>query len=304
MEAITEYLNNREIAGVVWTIVILAFFLRKDSVRSSMGVAFKGLLKSTIILTILSMAAYVLLEIYALSNVGLWSASMLKDTIWWFIASAFVMVVNCVTKDDKIRTIGAVLLRSVGLVIVLEHVLNTYVLSLPGELILMPVLTLLTCTAVLCQTDDKFASVGKLVNGLLAVAGFFLLTQAVIRVFDQVDVFWSVQTLKDIAYAPLLTFLFIPFVYGYVLYSEYQLQFLRLPLWMRDDESQVKVIRRQIMFLCLLSLSKLDRLRVGFYSDLTEAKTDEETKNVIHEWCNGTRTNPVYDDAELETDED
>src|SRR5690554_6911185 len=85
LHELTVLFNNRELAIGFWLIVFIIFALFIKGVREKLQDIVKILLCKQIVLWFLSMAAYYLVLIFILAQIGFWDISLIKETVLWFI---------------------------------------------------------------------------------------------------------------------------------------------------------------------------------------------------------------------------
>lgn len=116
MEIAIDFFNNREKAFIIWLTIFLTWFFSKKENRKNIFLTLKTLCKSLFTgkvgIALYMMLIYIILMIICLYKINFWDYFLLKDTLLWFICSAFVLFVN-VTKaysergyfKKKLRTI-------------------------------------------------------------------------------------------------------------------------------------------------------------------------------------------------------
>jgi hypothetical protein len=277
--------TNREIAVLAWGLVGLVYAIRiaGPSILSLLQAFFVR----HIVTAIAGMALYTVGILAVLSRVGLWEVSLLKDTIVWFTLSALVSMADAVRKGpENPRFFREVLLDNLKLVIVLEFVLDTFVLPLALELVLVPLAFFLGAMQAVAGTKPEYESVGKLFGCLISGLGLGLLVYAMVELIRGFGQFGTVDTLKEFALAPLLTIMSIPFLFGLSLYVAYEGLFMRLPVFLKDHPDLVRYAKLRALYECRWHLPRLDKLRGRFYADLSDASDRSAVAEVIHRYGN------------------
>ncbi|HML23194.1 MAG TPA: hypothetical protein PKD09_16185, partial [Aggregatilinea sp.] len=86
--------NSRELALIIWIGIFLGgMSLRQDTRKSSMRVI-KAFFNKYILISVAGMLTYATLEILLLKQFGLWKSSLTKDTAFWILGTAFVLLFN------------------------------------------------------------------------------------------------------------------------------------------------------------------------------------------------------------------
>ncbi len=278
---ITGVFNNREIAIAVWVIIFLSFVLRKANVRKSLLAVLRAFFRFKILLPVCLMVLYVAAVVVFLTVIGFWKIDFLKDTIVWFFVSAIAMMMRFATSDEVENIFHKVLIDSVKVAILLEFLVNTYTFSLPAELIIVPVLALIPMFDAVASFDKKYSAVARLTKGLQIVIGLFLMVIALSCAISDLRNLHSLDTVRSVALAPLLSLLLSPFLYVMVLILKYELVFLRLDFGIEKEKELKRYARRRIVMHAGLSLRKLQQLLRNHAVDLMHIQTEADVDRIV-----------------------
>ncbi|MBE3573528.1 MAG: hypothetical protein IMW95_11385 [Moorella humiferrea] len=278
--------NNREIATAFWVIVFLVFSLRKADIRKSFVAVLRAFCQFKILLSVFLMVFYTLAVVKLLAAIGLWKVSLLKDTIVWLCVNAMAMMIRFITSDDAENIFQKVLTDSFKSVIVLEFLVNTYTFSLPTELVLVPILTLIAMVDVIASSDEKYSAVAKITKWVQMIISFVILAIVVNRAISNFQTLLSLDTFRSIALAPLLSLLFTPFLYVMALISKYELVFLRLNFGLEKERRLKRYARRRILIYAGLSLRKLQHLLRNHAADLMHIQTKADVDRLVQQRVN------------------
>lgn len=225
-----DMLTTREVAVLFWLLVVLLVGFRSSNVRWSFANLLRSFFRWKIITTVAAMLLYICGVVMVLWRVNLWAPALLKDTLFWFI-SGLGYIMRFVTRrgnDDKI--IREMIRASIKSIVVLEFLLNTYTFSLLVELLLVPfviLLYLIKVTAeVEAQRENRYVLTAKFINNVQAVVGCIIIASVIVRAVSDMENLTSLPVLRQIFLPALLTFMFIPFIYGTVLWSRLELLFV------------------------------------------------------------------------------
>ncbi len=273
--------NTREIAAAFWFLVFLAWVLSKADIRRSLGQLLRGFFRYKILTPLFVMALYTSAAVWLLAGFHLWTASLFKDTILWFCATAIAMMMRFMTSDDADNMFKVVVVKSITIVIVLEFLVNAYTFSLPVELVIVPVFALIAMLDALASSDNRYSDVASIIKGVQGVVGTIIIAIVVVHAISDLKAIGNIDTLRSVLLAPLLSLLFIPCLYGLVLFSKYELVFLRLNLGTEKDEKLKRYTRRRILLAAGLSLRKVQRLLRDHASDLMHAQTEADIDRLL-----------------------
>ncbi len=89
-----DFLNSREDAILVWTVAIVGYAAWKDphGIGASVAGVIRALAQPKLLLLFGAALLYVVGVVAGASRLGLWHASSLKATIYWFGGTAIVLV--------------------------------------------------------------------------------------------------------------------------------------------------------------------------------------------------------------------
>ena len=274
--------NNREIATAVWLLVFAAWALRTANIRKSLAGVVRAFCHFKILAPICLMLLYSAAVVALLAAFGLWKIALLKDTIVWFCISAMAMMMRFATSDDTQNIFQKVLVDSIKIVIVLEFLVNTYSFSLPAELIIVPLLTLIAMVDAVASFDKKHFAVARLTKGVQTITGFVILAIVLSRAISDLQNLHSLDTARNIALAPLLSLFLAPFLYVVVLISKYELVFLRLSLGIEKQTALKRYARRRIVMHAGASLRRLQELLRTHAVDLMHIQTEADVDGLLH----------------------
>lgn len=274
--------NNREIATAIWLLVIFILMLFKRDIRKSILDLFKAFFEK-ILTSIFFMIAYTIGIVIVLYQINLWNISLLKDTVVWFCFICIPISFYSVTSKTDQNLFRKIIVYNIKIVIIIEFIVNTYTFSLVGELVLIPVVTFILLLGVVAKTDEKNTSVAKLTNGLLIIIGIVILIFAISNVVSDYKNFVSLDTLRKFLLPPVLTILFLPFIYFMVLFSTYEQLFVQLNLGYEKSKKLKRYAKRKIIQHCLLSLKKVKKaLNTNIYN-LKVIRYEEDVDKLIED---------------------
>lgn len=174
-------LSSREIAVAFWIITFVVFALSVKGVRESAWALVKQALFTKLILVWLSLAAYAVLLVLALRSLSLWTTDLVKDTLIWFVFSALTYPFQF-HDPQKVPRVFRVLFRdSLSVLIVVEVLVETYTFSLPIELVLVPLVTLLAMMGAVTELREEHRPVAKFLGIIQALFGFVILIVVIVR---------------------------------------------------------------------------------------------------------------------------
>lgn len=233
-------LNSRELASLIWLGLFLGFALTKRDVRSSFLTVIKMLADPKIAIPAIAYVTCIAALVWGAMRVGLWSQALLAATLLWFVFAGLALFfkLNEAGKDKHFFRKTALATLGVGAFI--EFFVNIKTFSLPVELILAPIITLLVGVQIVAKGNREHAAARRLVEGLLGVIGVVLLSITIIdlaRNWEDQDptLLW-----QSLALPVWLTVGALPLIYLLSLYSGYELAFRHMELRNNDKKPSLR----------------------------------------------------------------
>jgi hypothetical protein len=210
--AIVEFLNSREDAAVLWAAALLVVFLIASKGQLILSVAgVIGVLVPKLLLVFVGGAVFCSAVVYLAARAGLWHQGTLKETVYWFAAGGIVMTAQAIEKSPSgFGYLRALLRRAARLTIVVEIIVNLYVLPLFFEILLFPVFITLAYAQV---ADNLTPAQRKAADRATTWLGIFILSYVAVAVLTDLDGLLSRDTLEGLLVAPALTVAFVPYLY-------------------------------------------------------------------------------------------
>jgi hypothetical protein len=243
-----EILNSREIAVVVWSVLLFGAAIWKAKAWSLVRAVVRTFCKPMLLGSIAAMGIYVAISAWLLSKVGLWELSNLKTTIVWFVTFALSWMFNMARwnadPNDGVRT---TLKELLGVTTFVTFLTEFYTFHLAVELALVPLVTFIVLISTFAKGRASFALVEKVFGGLLSIIGFALLGHAIYRLLNDLGGFATVDTGREFAAPALLSLMFIPFMYVFNVYVAYDTMARVLPRRLEEGGAGQYAVRRAIL---------------------------------------------------------
>jgi len=273
--------NTREIASAFWLLIFAIWALCKPEIQKAIGHVAQSFFHLKILVPILLMAANVWAITAGLKAIGIWQADLLKDTILWFCFGAIAMLARFVTADRPGNTFRETMADTLKVVILVEFLVNTYTFSLPVELGLVPLLSFVAILGATADTKEEFKAVSKVLKVASAILGMTILAAAGNRAWADWQNLESLDTLRSVALAPILSVSLLPFLYLLVLYVKYEIIFVRLNFGPPMSHGLKRYAHMRILMHVGLHLGRLENLLDGHMADLAFARTESEVDRAL-----------------------
>ncbi len=209
--------------------------MTKPSIRKSLGGVLSAATARPIAIAFSLAIAYLVAMTVVLRHFELWTLKQFKITALWFVVAGIPALADTpeVSKNPALLKTAAA--KNFKLSLLLDFFLNLFKLPLFGELIFVPFTALLGGLLAVAQSDEKYAPVQKLLNGVLIAIGLGFLVFESYKVFTSFDTIASVDTLRDFALPIIYNVAFIPLLWAMSIYAAYESVFCRLRFVIKDQ---------------------------------------------------------------------
>ena len=275
--------NEREIATFLWLTVLVVVGLCKREIRESAIELVRILLEWQMLAIIAAMVMYVAVEVLILYKVGFWDADMVKQTAYWTTGSAFVLLVNSRGAFSDSKYIKGTVLSSLKLIAVIQFIVNLHVFRLGWELVMIPIVTCIGIMNVLSENREEYAGFHKVTTGILAIFGLVMVVISIAKILSDRETYVALDLVKRFMLPFLLMIGYMPFIYVFVVCSEYQLLFRRMDIFMGDDKEVSRYAKIQILRLCGASIWRLRRFEAANRNRLLRKNDKESIKAIVRE---------------------
>lgn len=281
-------MNDREVAVVIWLGIAVVFLVGWRDTRGSVRDVLAAALQPKLVVPVALTAAYASALLFVGARVGLWDPSLVPDTVAWFVSTAVVLlakVASTPVDSGFFKTAARATLRAAVFV---EVFVNLVVLSLPVELLLVPLLVLLGLLAAVARSDGRSTSVANAVDGIIACVGVALLGYVAVRLATGWETFDQAHALLQFLLPVWLTFGALPFVYGVGIWVMYDSAFARLNY---RSERVWQRIRAKCALIRELRGNARDAGALDFYwaGEITEVPTMAEARAAVRRYVRSRR---------------
>jgi len=228
------------------------------------------------------MVAYITLTVWLLSAAGLWDTGHLKNTLVWSVTVAAVLLFRVASRSKETNFLRQFVRDNLQLIVLVEFVVSFYTFGMIGELILLPVMGFLGGALVVAESDKKHEEAVRVLNVILSGIGILLIVRALYGLLYDFGTFSTQDTLADFSLPPVLSFLFLPFLYGVALVLDYERAFLKVLLFIEDSDLR-RYAKRNAILGFHLNTKLADRWakRLAYTRPASREDVDESIRQVF-----------------------
>ncbi|UOU97844.1 hypothetical protein MUU74_15275 [Chryseobacterium daecheongense] len=257
-------LSTREISILIWTIIVFSIFIfiaRREFLN-----VLKAFFHYKIISSLIALLCYCLLAIYFLYKISFWDFALLKDTLIWFLTAGLVMFFN-INKVNTTNYFIGIFNDNLKIILFLEFIINFYTFEIITELILVPIISLVTIlfeySKLSIQKNPNHIKANKLLQSILLIFGISILIYISYKTFVDYKNLLTEDNIKSFYLPIILTLITFPFYYFLALIIIYEEFFVRINC-MFNDRDKVKEIKKNILINANINLNKITKIKNSF----------------------------------------
>jgi hypothetical protein len=253
-----DELNNWEKALLTWVGIIFLSLIVYKNIRPHILKLFGIFLTGKLGLAIYIGICYVLIMIYGLILVGFWEPSLLKDSIFWLAVVAFPLFRNY-NSIKSTHSLIDILKHSLRWTILVEFINNMHVFSYVAELFIIPILLSIQFIKLASEKIPQGNYIRYPLNFLLGIIVTTLLYHSFSSVFQHPKEFFNLGNLKLIFISPVLTALFLPYLYFLAVRGAYEQLNMRIG-FLTKDKLVINALKKRSFRKAGLDLGKINKL--------------------------------------------
>jgi hypothetical protein len=276
-----QFFNNREKAVIIWSAVFFVWALSRKEVRILARNLLHILFCSKVTVIISAMLFYVSMLVLFYSQIHIWNALLIKETVFWLFGAGFVVLLNATKTYQESHFFRNLILDNLKVVVLLEFISNLYAFGLPVELVLVPMMVFIVGLQAVAESEPKYLLVKKVIDVLMAVIGLTLLVYVVYRVATDFSDLATLENLRGFLYPLLMTLGYLPFLYLFGLFLAYESLFTCISIFMKRNDRLANFTKRRIFTLCHMNIGILRRFRKECSSELVGAVDEDNVVDII-----------------------
>lgn len=277
-------LSTREWAILIWGGLFLIFIICRKEIRKSFWKVIVLFFdkKLRVLWEIILLYVFAITLVFYRSSI--WKNIYIKDIIIWFLFSGLIYCMNAVSGEADEKYIQKVLKDNLKLTIVLEFFMSTFTFNIWIELAIIPIITVITVMNVIAERKEEYENVHKLLDFVLAVAGFWILYETIKTGINEYKKLNVINTLVSFMIPIVYLILIIPLEYILELYSKYELLFLRMTFKEETDRKPQIRHRIAVFGVCGFSVRRVLLFQKKYMVRMCVRMKEDEFKQLIIEF--------------------
>jgi hypothetical protein len=266
-------IDNREIAITAWIAIALCWCLLKPIIREGLVDVIRAATARQIVIIVSLAVAYMAFVTSIFYAIGAWSIGQLNLSLLWLLFAGLPSLANIPKISENPRAWRASVTKNFKLSIFFDFFINFFALPLFAEFLLVPFMAILGGMLVYSEREEKYKSVHKLINGILATTVFGLLAFSTYHAIANFESFATLNTSLALLLPVAYNVMFIPFLWSVTIYSAYEEVFCRLQFVIKDTKL-LRYTRRKLIFSFGANVSKLNAWFEAAWSHTITSQSD------------------------------
>jgi hypothetical protein len=221
-------LDDKEFAYLWWLIIILSILLVSKPLRNSFKEILRAFFQRKILIVLMSSIIYTFLIVTVLAEFNLWNLTLLKETILWFLFSATLMIFKSVSISNRRNYFIDLLNDNLAYTIAVEFIIGLSTFGFWVEFLFVPFALILGLMISYSENNNRYDNVNKFLNRFLLLSGLIIIICKIFMLTNSAEDYFTWDNVLQFLIAPLLFLMFLPYLFCFHLYVNYETAFLLL----------------------------------------------------------------------------
>lgn len=247
--------STREVAIGIWLVLIFLYVLWKKELRKSFKKVCKNAFTPKLVIPAMLILFIGSLVTTFAARCSFWDDIYYKDVIMWIILVGFPLCYGGITNKEHHYFHNAIV-SNLKITVLYEYVFSTFTYSLFVELLIIPVIVIISSMKFLAEHEERGNRVVKLLNDLLIIIGMAMLFFTVKHALEEFEMGMVNGMLASLIIPLVLSILYVPFAYLFALYATYENAFLTMR-FCEPRNRKIRILHRiKALIICNVSLRK------------------------------------------------
>ena len=260
-------MSNREIAIIIWIIIFLLYCFIKTDIKKPLKNVIKAMFSKKLVYMYLFIYTYMICFIIFLYKIKFWNINLLKDTIIWLVTVPIYSIMKA--NEDGNKYFKETLKGCFEIYILIEFIGVNYPFDIWIELIIIPIVLLLSLVGEFAEKFGGTKEVSTFAYIIVIISIFAFIHSIRLVIIDLQNIF-SIETLKNIIFVPILTIVYMPMTYLILIFMGYETIWVRVNCKKNLSKKNKKDVMVKAIKKCKLSLNKVKNIKLEEYIDIME----------------------------------
>ncbi|MCJ2165836.1 MULTISPECIES: hypothetical protein [unclassified Pseudodesulfovibrio] len=238
--------TTRDLAIIIWITVFLAYAFYQNETRKSFFNVIKAAFNPRLVKLWMTLILYITIVILFLYKLKFWNISLLKETVIWAIL-AFTCLHSTIKSKTQHTWLNSYLKTHISGLLIIEFISSSYTFGIVTEMIIITISIVIGFIVAYAENKKEFQQVYKILSFIIFSLGTGIILYALYNITIDISGFTTPKNLQQFSLPPILTVLFIPYLYTLYVYSSYERVFILISFIIKDTELQKYAKRKAII---------------------------------------------------------
>ena len=260
--------SNREIAIIIWINLFLLYCLIKTDIRKPLKNLIKAAFNKKLIFLYIIIYYYIAILIYILYKIKYWNIYFIKDTLIWLITVPIFSIMKA--EEDSKKYFKETLKSCFEIYILIEFIGVNYPFSIWIELIIIPIVILFSLVGEFAEKFGGTKEVSTFAYVIVIIISIFAFIHSIKLAIIDIENIFTIETLKNIIYIPLLTIFYMPMTYLILVFMNYETLWVKINCKKYLPKKDKRELMCKAIKKCKLNLNKIKTIKLNEYIGIKE----------------------------------
>lgn len=282
---LAETLTTREIASLIWLAIFIFFLVFKKIIPfKKIKDIFVSIFHKKILIVFIIIIIYTVTILFIIYKIQFWNLKFAKDFIVWFVMAGLPLCFSRAMVKKEYNSFRKIIKDNIKLVAVVLLIVNIYTFNIFIELIIIPILFIITILQVFSELDDKYKQFVKWPTIVLFIIVVVMIIHSIKEIVCNFNYSIFIYLLIDLFMPLLMSILYLPLAYLIGVYSVYDDIYSRINLLKVISEKEKLDRKKYIVKTFKLSYRKLVIFQDVYfklvYIDSSKSKFKDVIENI------------------------
>jgi len=256
--------DSSELASIVWVVIILTVMVIYKPFRISFWSLIKIIFKKNMLMVLASIMLYTFFSVILLYKLDLWDFTLIKEVLLWFVFSATMMVYKLANNNKAKIYFVNYLNENFTYTLAVEFIIGLYTFSVLIEFLIVPIIFFI---GILIAYSNKGGNekINRFLKGIIMIIVLTIIGSKILHLTLHYGDYLKTELIKQFLIAPLLSLLFIPFLFLLHLYINYERIFTALEFAIKQPD-QLRYAKHNAIRYFKADISGLDRWKDSLFN--------------------------------------
>ena len=197
-----------------------------------------------------------------------WNIYFIKDTLIWLITVPIFSIMKA--EEDSKKYFKETLKSCFEIYILIEFIGVNYPFSIWIELIIIPIVILFSLVGEFAEKFGGTKEVSTFAYVIVIIISIFAFIHSIKLAIIDIENIFTIETLKNIIYIPLLTIFYMPMTYLILVFMNYETLWVKINCKKYLPKKDKRELMCKAIKKCKLNLNKIKTIKLNEYIGIKE----------------------------------